>query len=78
MLEISKFSKLSKDDVNTFIKQYGLITVIQNNMFHDRYLFIDEQAYHLGTSINYLANKISQIDEIHSDNIKEFILSQCK
>ena len=78
LLEISKFSKLSKDDVNTFIKQYGLITVIQNNMFHDRYLFIDEQAYHLGTSINYLANKISQIDEIHSDNIKEFILSQCK
>ena len=78
LLEISHFSKLSKDDVNTFIKQYGLITVIQNNMFHDRYLFIDEQAYHLGTSINYMANKISQIDEIHSDNIKDFILSQCK
>ena len=47
-------------------------------MFHDRYLFIDEQAFHLGTSINYMANKISQLDEIHSEQIKEFILSQCK
>ena len=72
----SNHSKLSKNDVDAFIKQYGLITVIQSDEFHDRYLFVDEKGYHLGTSINYLGNKISQIDELRDQKTIDYLLSR--
>ena len=70
----SSLSKLSKEDVNAFIKQYGAITSIHNDDLHDRYLFIDDKAYHLGTSINYLGKRISQIDELKDTRTIGYLL----
>lgn len=70
----SNKTKLSKDDLNAFNKQYknNIVLDIDNN-FHDRYLFLDDKIFHLGSSINYLGNKISQIDEVIDDGIKNYL-----
>lgn len=56
----SNKSKLSNIDINTFTKQYNISVVVRiDDDFHDRYLYIDDRIFHLGSSINYLGNKIS-------------------
>ena len=42
--------------------QYGNLIVVTDDKIHDRYLIIDEEVfYHLGSSINYLGKKLTQI-----------------
>lgn len=70
----SSKSKLSKIDINSFIKQYNkTIDININDNFHDRYLFIDDNVFHLGASINYIGKKISQINEVEDETIKDFL-----
>ena len=70
----SSKSKLSKIDINSFIKQYDkTIDININDNFHDRYLFIDDKVFHLGASINYIGKKISQINEIEDEGIKDYL-----
>ena len=70
----SSKSKLSKIDINSFIKQYNkTIDININDNFHDRYLFIDDKVFHLGASINYIGKKISQINEVEDETIKDFL-----
>ena len=70
----SSKSKLSKIDINSFIKQYNqTIDIKIDDDFHDRYLFIDDKVFHLGASINYIGKKISQIDEVNDEGIKDYL-----
>ena len=70
----SSKSKLSKVDINLFAKQYNKkIDISIDDSFHDRYLFIDNKIFHLGASINYIGKKISQIDEINDEGIKDYL-----
>ena len=70
----SSKSKLSKVDINSFIKQYNkTIDINIDDDFHDRYLFIDDKVFHLGASINYIGKKISQINEVEDETIKEYL-----
>ena len=70
----SSKSKLSKIDINSFIKQYNqTIDINIDDDFHDRYLFIDDKVFHLGASINYIGKKISQIDEVNDEGIKDYL-----
>ena len=70
----SSKSKLSKIDINSFIKQYNkTIDIDINDDFHDRYLFIDDKVFHLGASINYIGRKISQINEVEDEGIKNYL-----
>ena len=70
----SSKSKLSKTDINSFIKQYNKkIDISIDDSFHDRYLFIDNKIFHLGASINYIGKKISQIDEVNDEGIKDYL-----
>lgn len=70
----SSKSKLFKTDINSFIKQYNKsIDISIDDTFHDRYLFIDNKIFHLGASINYIGKKISQIDEVKDEGIKEYL-----
>ena len=70
----SSKSKLSKVDINSFIKQYNKsIDISIDDSFHDRYLFIDNKIFHLGASINYIGKKISQIDEVNDEGIKDYL-----
>jgi hypothetical protein len=70
----SNKSKLSQADLNAFKRQYNrIINLVIDNDFHDRYLYIDDKIFHLGSSINYLGNKISQIDEVLDKDIKNYL-----
>ena len=70
----SSKSKLSKIDINSFIKQYNKNIVINiDDSFHDRYLLIDDKIFHLGASINYIGKKISQINEVKDEDIKDYL-----
>lgn len=70
----SSKAKLSNEDISLFKKQYNKsIKFSFNNSFHDRYLFIDEKVFHLGSSINYLGNKLSQISEVEDLDIINYL-----
>ena len=73
----SKKSKLSIEDINDFTKQYHINIIFNvDDDFHDRYLFIDDKVFHLGSSINYLGNKISQIDEVLDEGIRNYLTNR--
>lgn len=71
-------SKLSEIELNDFIFEYGQATFNKTNSFHDRYLIIDEKdCYHLGSSLNYIGSKVSQIDKT-DDDILSILLNVIK
>ena len=73
----SNKSKLSQIDLNSFKRQYNrIINLVIDNDFHDRYLYVDDKIFHLGSSINYLGNKISQIDEVLDEDIKNYLMKR--
>ena len=67
----SNKAKISKQDIKLFNTKYGGLSIYFNNDYHDRYLIIDNLVfYHLGSSVNYMGNKFSQIDKIEDEDIK--------
>ena len=45
-------TKLTKKDIDNFNKQYPFLTVFKTQVFHDRFIIIDNTiAYHIGASI---------------------------
>lgn len=69
--------RLSKQDVDIFNSEHAGLSLYINNKYHDRYLIIDDLIfYHLGSSINYLGNKFSQIDKIEDEDIKDLLRSR--
>ena len=58
----SSKAKLKDNEISAFNMQYGNLIVVTDDKIHDRYLIIDEEVfYHLGSSINYLGKKLTQI-----------------
>lgn len=71
-------SKLSKDDIKTYEKQYGEI-IINTCDFHDRHIIMDdEECYLLGTSINYMGNKPFSVIKIENQQYIESIKTSFK
>lgn len=55
---ISSNSKLSKNDIDVFQKQYQMIKIIKNDCFHDRFIILDDKTcYSLGASLNGMGHK---------------------
>ena len=55
---ISSNSKLSKNDIDVFQKQYQVIKIVKNNCFHDRFIILDDKTcYSLGASLNGMGHK---------------------
>ena len=74
LLFTSDRTKLSQLDIDSFNDNYGGLTIVINNDYHDRYLVIDDFIfYHLGSSINYLGNKFAQIDKIEDEDLKDLL-----
>ena len=69
-------AKISGNDIDAFKKQYRDIEKIIDNSFHDRFLFIDNEIYHLGTSINFVGRKISLMNRIEDEDIKEYLIKR--
>ena len=69
-------AKISGNDIDAFKKQYRDIEKIIDNSFHDRFLFIDNEIYQLGTSINFVGRKISLMNRIEDEDIKEYLIKR--
>lgn len=55
---------LTKLDINKFNKQYPNLIIKYSNVFHDRFIIIDNTLYHLGASLKDLGKKCFGINKI--------------
>ena len=70
----SSKNRLTKAEIELFKEQYNNLEITIDERYHDRYLIIDlANFYHLGTSINYLGKRLSQITLIKDEDIIEII-----
>lgn len=70
----SNKTKITQNAIEAFNQKYGGLLVKINNCYHDRYLAIDDEVfYHLGSSINYLGKKFSQVDKIIEKDLIELL-----
>ena len=52
-------SKVLKQDIEKYNKQYKPLTIKTNKNFHDRFLILDEkEVYHIGSSLKDLGKKV--------------------
>lgn len=56
-----KVNRISPEVLSKFVKQYGNISIIEDKSFHDRFLFIDDDVYIIGASLNSLGRSTSVI-----------------
>ena len=69
------------DDISKekYEKQYSNIEIISTNIFHDRFIIIDNRVlYHSGASFKDLGKKCFAITKIVEDNILEELLDKLK
>ena len=67
---------LTKLDINKFNKQYPNLQIKYSNIFHDRFIIIDNTLYHLGASLKDLGKKCFAINKIEDNEILERILEK--
>ena len=60
-------------DLNKHNSQYPIIEVNQFNKAHDRFLFIDDEVYHIGASLKDLGKKWFAFTLMHDITAKELI-----
>ncbi len=78
---IYTFSKtrLSQNDIDKFNKQYPILTVKKTNVFHDRFLILDEkEVYHIGASIKDAGYKCFGISVIQDKTIADDLIKRLK
>ena len=58
-------SRLTKTDINKFNSEYPKLKIKYTNIFHDRFIIIDnKELYHLGASLKDLGKKVFGITKI--------------
>ena len=66
----SSSAKLTDEEIETFIKQYGELKITNNDTIHDRFLILDEgECYSLGASLNHAGKKTFVITKIDNKSI---------
>ncbi len=70
--------KLNKTDINKFNSEYPTLKIKYTNIFHDRFIIIDDkELYHLGASLKDLGKKVFGVSKIEDkeylENLKERI-----
>ena len=74
---VSPKTKLTQDDVDAFVLQYGTLTVKSDDSFHDRFIVIDGKSlYHLGTSLNYAGRKTFAISELTDERLVKSVIDR--
>lgn len=70
-------TKLSQTDTKNFNKQYPVLKVKYTNVFHDRFIILDNQkAYHVGASLKDAGKKCFGINLIEDKKIVNDILQR--
>ena len=58
-------SKINKTDIDKFNSEYKGLNIKYTNIFHDRFIIIDnKKLYHIGSSLKDLGKKVFGIDKI--------------
>jgi len=63
-------SKQLKLDIEKYNSQYNNLTIKTSNRYHDRFLLLDDEAYHLGASLKDLGKKVFAFSKIDKSLIK--------
>ena len=72
-------TRLSQTDIDKFNKQYPVLTVKKTDVFHDRFLIVDEkEVYHIGASIKDAGNKCFGISVIQDKTIADDLIKRLK
>lgn len=75
----SKENRISENEKESFNYSYGDLFIYIDDRYHDRYLIIDDYFfYHLGSSINYLGRRFSQITLVPDGDIKSTLHERIK
>ena len=61
---VTSSNYLTKLDIDKFNKQYPNLTIKYSNIFHDRFMIIDDTLYHIGASLKDLGKKCFGITKI--------------
>lgn len=73
----SNKAKIYGKDVETFTKQYGEITIIKNDLFHDRFMIIDgKECYSLGASFNYMGKRVFAVIKIEDEHLIKALINK--
>ena len=72
---ITDINNLTKLDIDKFNKQYPKLTIKHLNIFHDRFIIIDDTLYHVGASLKDLGKKCFGITKISDNDYLDRILS---
>ena len=73
---LSKDSSLMQEDIDIYGKQYGKPNILKNNKFHDRYVFVDNECYSLGGSLNQTGNKTFSVIKLTDQDDIERLLNK--
>ena len=69
----------SEELIKKYNKQYNNVNVIQNEIFHDRFIIIDRKIlYHSGSSFKDLGKKCFAINKIQDKDFLELLLNKIK
>ncbi len=74
----SSKSKLTEGEINIFVNQFGGLFIYKStDLFHDRFLIIDSKiCYSLGTSLNYMGNKVFSIHKFEDNDLIEVLINK--
>ena len=72
-------TRIGQTDIDKFNKQYPSLNVKKTDVFHDRFLIIDEEeVYHIGASIKDAGNKCFGISMIQDKTISDDLIKRLK
>ncbi len=72
-------TKLSQTDIANFNAQYPVLAVKTTNVFHDRFLILDDKdVYHIGASIKDAGKKCFGITLIQDKDIAKDLIQRLK
>ena len=63
-------------DINKFNRQYPQLIIKYSNLFHDRFIIIDNTLYHVGASLKDLGKKCFGINKIEDKEYLDKILDK--
>ena len=68
-----KITKQLQLDIDKYNLQYRNLTIEISNKYHDRFLIIDKQTYHIGASLKDLGKKIFAFSKLEFNVLKKLI-----
>ena len=73
-----KANRFTEHILNRFKKEFINTTIVENKIFHDRFIIVDDTVYSIGASLNNLGNKLSTIKIMVDINPNDLILNVLK